>query len=179
MGSSINFNSVQFVQFIAILLTGLLAGLFYGYDCSIIKGLGKLQDEIYLQSFQSINKVIQNPYFFISFMGNLLVLPMASWLSYKNSNSATFYLFLSASLVYFVGVFGITMFYNVPLNERLANFSISTSTESEISEMRTVFENDWNKYHKIRTIASIVAFSLTILSVWSNGTPSTRTANTF
>lgn len=165
MENSIDLNPVQISQFAAILLTGLLAGLFYGYDCSVIKGLGNLQDEVYLQSFQSINKAIQNPYFFISFVGILLVLPVSSWLSYSNSNLASFYLLLSATLIYFIGVFGVTIFGNVPLNEQLANFSISTATEAEISAMRQTFEKPWNTYHTIRTIASIISFGLAILSL--------------
>ena len=165
MENVINFNFFQFSQFLAILLTGLLAGLFYGYDCSVIKGLGNLQDDFYLQSFQSINKVIQSPYFFISFMGNLLILPLATWLSYRNSDSATFYILLMATLVYVIGVFGITIFGNVPLNERLAKFTISTATSNEIITMRKAFENPWNIYHTVRTIASVIVFSLVILSV--------------
>ena len=165
MGNSININFFQLFQFAAILLTGLLAGLFYGYTCSVIKGLGNLQDEVYLQSFQSIDKAIQNLYFFISFMGSLLVLPIATWLSYKNFGPATFHLLLSATLIYLVGVFGVTIFRNVPLNDQLAKFSISTSTTNEIAAMRKAFEKPWNTYHTIRTIAALISFSLAILSI--------------
>lgn len=153
----------QLLQIAAILLTGLLAGLFYGYDCSVIKGLGHLQNNAYLHAFQSINKAIQNPYFFLSFMGSLLVLPVASWFSYRHG--ATSYLLLSATLLYFIGVFGVTVFCNIPLNEQLANFQISTATESEIAWMRKTFENSWNTWHRIRTVAAIAAFGLTILSL--------------
>lgn len=168
MENSINLTTVQLLQFTAVLLTGLLSGLFYGYDCSVIKGLGNLSDIAYLQSFQSINKAIQNPYFFLSFMGSLLILPIASWLSYNSSNSVSFYLLLLATLIYFIGVFGVTIFCNVPLNEQLANFSISTSSETEISIMRKAFEKPWNYYHSIRTVASIISFGLTILSVFKS-----------
>jgi len=165
MENSINFNLIQALQFISILLTGLLAGLFYGYDCSVIRGLGNLTDDIYLQSFQSINKAIQNPYFFISFVGNLLVLPLMTWLSYKNCSRTTFYLFTSATLIYLIGVFVVTIFGNVSLNEKLAKFSISTASTNELSEMRKAFEKPWNCYHTIRTVASIVSFGLAIFSI--------------
>lgn len=158
-----NSGIITLVQITAILLTGLLAGLFYGYDCSVVKGLGQLQNDAYLHAFQSINKAIQNPWFFISFMGSLLILPVASWLSYKQG--ATFYLLLSASILYFIGVFGVTIGCNIPLNEQLANFQISTATESEISAMRKAFEHSWNTWHRIRTIAAIGVFLLTILSL--------------
>ena len=164
MENSINFNVVQLVQFTTVLLTGLLAGLFYGYDCSVTKGLGNLSDIAYLQSFQSINKAIQNPYFFLSFMGSLLMLPVACWLSYNSRNLVSFYLLLLATLIYSIGTFGVTIFCNVPLNEQLANFTIPTSSETEISEMRKAFEKPWNAYHKIRTVGSIVVFGLTIVS---------------
>lgn len=164
MESPVNLNLVQLFQFAAVLLTGLVAGFFYGYSCSVIKGLGNLQNAVYLQSFQSINKGIQNPYFFISFTGCLFALPFATWLSYKNSSSATFYILISATLIYAVAVFGVTIFGNVPLNEKLARFSISTASESEISSMRTAFENPWNNYHTVRTIASVISFGLAIIS---------------
>ena len=165
MENSMNVNLPQLFQFAAVLLTGLVTGLLYGYDCSVVKGLGNLKDDAYLQSFQSINKVIQNPYFFISFMGCLIVLPIATWMSSRHSSPTTFYLLLTATLLYIVAVFGVTIFGNVPLNEQLAKFSISTATENEISSMRKAFENLWNNYHFVRTVAAIIAFSLAIISM--------------
>ncbi|RYY69816.1 MAG: DUF1772 domain-containing protein [Chitinophagaceae bacterium] len=160
-----NVNLVPLFQFAAVLLTGLVAGLFYGYDCSVVKGLGALKDDAYLQSFQSINRIIQNPVFFLSFMGCLLVLPFATWLSFKYASPATFYLLLAATIVYVLAVFGVTIFGNVPLNGQLAKFSISSANESEIASMRKLFENPWNTFHSIRTVAAIMAFSLTIIAL--------------
>ena len=164
MESLLSFSPTQFSQFTAILLTGLLAGLFYAYDCSVTKALGDLDDDTYLRSFQSINHAIQNPYFFASFMGSLLALPLATWLVYKNGDPTAFYLLLCATLVYATGAFGVTVFGNVPLNEQLAKFPISTATAAEMEGMRKVFEKPWNTLHTIRTIASIVSFGLAILS---------------
>jgi uncharacterized membrane protein len=39
---------------------------------------------------------------------------------------------LTASLIYLIGVFGVTLLGNVPLNNTLASFSISTATIEEI-----------------------------------------------
>ncbi len=164
MENTTNSNLVPIFQFLSVVLTGLVAGLLYGYDCSVIKGLGNLENESYLKAFQSINKAIQNPYFFTSFMGCLLVLPVTCWLSYK-TNQPTFHLSLAAALVYLIGVFGVTLFCNVPLNQQLEHFNISAAPETQIAAMRRAFEHSWNKYHTIRTIAAIIAFSLLILSL--------------
>ena len=164
MENSINLNPALLVQLAAATLTGLLAGLFYGYQCSVIKGLAHLPDVAYLQAFQSINKAIQNPVFFISFMGSLLVLGVATWQSYGN-NAGTFYWLLAALLLYGIGVFGMTMFANVPLNDQLDQFPVLTATAAEVAAMRKAFEQPWNAYHSIRTVASIIAFVLVLVSL--------------
>lgn len=116
----------QITQLLACLLTGLVAGLFYAYQCSVIGGLGQLGDKAYLMAFQSINKAILNPWFFAGFMGCLLVLPLASWMAFRVEADASFYFLLMATLAYFIGVFGITVFGNVPLNDALGSFDIAT-----------------------------------------------------
>jgi uncharacterized membrane protein len=68
-------------------------------------------------------------------------------------------------IIYFIAVFGITMFCNVPLNENLAKFPVSSASANDISKMRQAFERHWNTCHTIRTIASIISFGLTILSI--------------
>ena len=64
--------------FLSVLLSGLIMGLLYGYACSVNPGLNKLSDAEYLRAMQSINTAIQNPVFFISFMGTLFILPVTS-----------------------------------------------------------------------------------------------------
>ncbi len=152
--------------FLATLLCGLLAGLFYGYSCSVNNGLGRLNDLGYLKAMRSINKVILNPVFFLSYFGALLILPVTAWINYTPYPSIRFYLLLSATIIYFTGVFGVTVAGNVPLNEALADFNIETASAEEIFSQREKFESPWNKYHLIRTMASILSFALTILSIF-------------
>jgi uncharacterized membrane protein len=150
---------------IAVLLTGLSAGLFYAYDCSVTGGLGKLPDRAYLQAFQSINRAIQNPYFFISFIGTLIALPVAAWQSYNSASNVAFYCLLAAAIVYAAGVFGVTVFGNVPLNERLDKFDIAGSSAEAIKAMREQFESKWNALHQVRTYAGILAFGLSVIAI--------------
>ena len=152
-------------QFLSVLCCGLMAGLLFSYSCSVNIGLNSLENNEYLKAMQSINNAIQNPYFLIVFLCLLFILPVTSILQYKEMANTSFYFILTATLIYFVGVFGVTMFCNVPLNEQLAKFDISTATTNEIASMRQSFEKPWNSYHSIRTIASVISFGLTILSI--------------
>jgi len=73
-------NKKQNVMLICtIILSGLVAGLLYSYACSVNPGLHKLSDKEYIGAMQSINVAIQNPVFFISFMGSLILFPVQSF----------------------------------------------------------------------------------------------------
>ena len=159
------FTTQNLTLFLAVLLSALIAGLFYGYSCSVNPGLGRLADVEYLKAMQSINRAILNPVFFMSFMGTLIVLPICTWLKYTEPPSSGFYFLLSASVLYGIGVFGVTMIGNVPLNEMLDAFDIRSSTASEVSTHRERFERLWNTYHQIRTVSSITVLALVILSI--------------
>ncbi len=158
--------SIQNVSlFFAVLLTGLLAGLFYGYSCSVNIGLGRLSDAEYLRAMQSINVSILNPVFFLSFLGALVLLPLASWINATASTEA-FYFLLSATIIYVIGVFGVTVAGNVPLNEALVRFTIDGASPQELLIQREKFELPWNNYHTIRTVAAILSFSLSLISIF-------------
>jgi uncharacterized membrane protein len=70
-------------NFLSLFLGGLLAGLFFSYSYSVNPGLKSLADNEYVKAMQSINIAIQNPYFFISFMGLLFVFPVSTYLMYR------------------------------------------------------------------------------------------------
>ncbi|GAB3970693.1 hypothetical protein GCM10028806_19120 [Spirosoma terrae] len=78
-----------------------------------------------------------------------------------------FWLLLSASVLYLVGVFGVTIFGNVPLNEALDVFNIQTASADDVAAQRRAFEIPWNKLHRIRTTASILALVLVIVACLS------------
>ena len=53
----------------AALTMGLLAGLFYAYSVSVMPGLGQADDRTLVDGMQQINDAIENPVFFVSFLG--------------------------------------------------------------------------------------------------------------
>src|SRR5689334_16707169 len=152
-------------QLAAVILVGLAAGLFYSWDCAIAGGLGNLPDKEYLSAFQSINRVILNPYFFLSFMGSVILLPVAAWRTYRTGNPGAFYLMLAAAILYVVGVFGVTIGGNVPLNDMVDKFDIANASAEAIKAMRLKFESNWNSLQHIRTYAAILAFISAVISL--------------
>lgn len=136
-------------------LTTLLAGVFFGYAVSVNGALGRLTDKEYIRAMQSINKVIQNPLFFLSFMGPVVLLPLITILSWDDASTRGV-LLLAASAVYIIGSFVVAVAGNVPLNDKLAQVD-TTANEASLALARRSFEKPWNNLHTVRTIASIAA----------------------
>jgi len=148
--------------FASVLCTGLIAGLFYSYSCSVMGGLARLSNENFLAAFQSIDKAIQNPLFLSNFLGMALLLPITTIVVHR---SGSFSWMLLATIIYFVGILAVTIGGNIPLNEKVAQFPLSTASAESIAKMREAFENRWNNFHTIRTIASIASFSSVIIAI--------------
>lgn len=152
------------IHFLAALGTTLLAGIFYAYSCSVSPGLQRLPDAAFLSAMQHINRAILNPAFFICFMGPLVLLPLSTYL-YADKTGIGFWCMVLATLLYWLGVFGITMACNVPLNNQLDVFDISKASANALSEMRTRFEIPWNRWHLLRTVLSVLAAGLALVAI--------------
>jgi uncharacterized membrane protein len=147
-------------------LTALVTGLYFGYSVSVNGGLHRLNDSEYVKAMQLINAVIQNPLFFVSFFGPLILLPLAAFLQ-RDANPMQFALLLASSALYIAGSFDLTMVGNVPLNQRLAKFEANKASGNEFAQARAGFEKPWNRLHTIRTIASIAATVLIFVACFS------------
>lgn len=151
---------------VTAVLTALIAGLFYAYSCSVVLGLGKLSDSEYLRAMQSINREILNPVFFLSFMGTALLLPVSAFV--LRGHNPAFVLLLLAAIAYLIGVFGVTMLGNVPLNNQLDQFDIAGATAETVRKMRENFETRWNFLNNIRTVFSTLSIILVICAcIWN------------
>ncbi|WP_426478285.1 DUF1772 domain-containing protein [Chryseobacterium sp. CBSDS_008] len=154
------------VLIITAVLTALIGGLFYAYSCSVVLGLGKLSDAEYLKAMQNINREILNPVFFMSFMGTLILLPVSAFLF--RGQQPVFIFLLLAALAYLIGVFGVTVAGNVPMNDALDKLDISNSTIEVIKQMRENFESRWNFLNNIRTAFSVISIILVVCAcVWN------------
>ena len=145
-----------------------MAGLFYVYSYSVNPGLNRLSDSAYLEAMQSINRAILNPVFFVGFLGAPILLPLSTWQHYNQPISVRFWLLVCASVIYIIGVFGVTILGNVPLNDALDSFRLQEASLDEIAAQRTSFELPWNRLNMIRTTASVVTCIITIAACLSS-----------
>ncbi|WP_299184722.1 DUF1772 domain-containing protein [uncultured Aquimarina sp.] len=151
------------VLMLGLLFTGLTAGLCFTWSNAVTPGIGRLDNLTFLRSFQSMNRAIINARFMIVFFGPVILLFANTYL-FKD-NSISFWLFLAAAILFFVGIGLVTIFGNVPLNEVLDASNLETLSKIELHELRNKFEQPWNRWHTIRTVSSFSAFALLIIGL--------------
>ena len=154
---------------LAIITLGLSAGFFLTYQISVMPGLARTDDATYVQSMQSINANVRSAPFAVVFFGPLPIL-VAAGLAWRRVRPLCATM-LTAAAVYALGVLGVTMLGNVPLNDQLA-----TSTGAA-EAARASFEQPWLRLHLIRTSCVLAAFASVVvvsLRTWSVKDPAAR-----
>jgi uncharacterized membrane protein len=137
---------------LAALGSGIMAGLFFAFSAFVMQALGKRPAPVGIAAMQSINETILNPIFFLVFFGTaLLSLVIAVWTLLTWSDWSSGWR-LAGALLYLIGSIGITMRWNVPLNNRLAKV---TPESAEGATLWSRYLKVWTQWNHARTIACI------------------------
>jgi uncharacterized membrane protein len=144
----------------ALIGTGLVAGLLYGWAVSVIPGTRRVGDRTYVETMQDINRAIINPAFIVPFMGMPVALGAASVLHFRTGSSGQGWLLAGAAGTYLVGVLGVTVAGNIPLNDALDEFDLPAADGDDLAERRRTYERPWNRFHRLRTAAAVGSFGL-------------------
>jgi len=155
-------KSKKMILFLSTVVMGLSAGIFYCWSVSVTTGLALLPDKEYITAFQALNRAILNPLFLLCFMGPVFLLPLSAIVSYHKPFGPVFWLLCAASLIYIVGVMGITMAWNVPMNDVMDKYNAAAASASDLASTRAGFEARWNFLNNIRTVSCIVSFSMAV-----------------
>lgn len=138
----------------AALGSGIVAGIFYGFSSFIMGALGKLPPHEGIAAMQSINVVVINPTFFAAFFGTAVLSLVLGGFAFFGDEVAGAALLVAGALLYLVGCIGVTMVFNVPLNNRLARVKPESAEGAEVWRHYLVA---WTRWNTVRTAASALA----------------------
>ena len=142
-----------------IIGTALVGGFFWGWSLSAVPGLATVTDRTYVSTMQSVNRAILNPLFLVVFVGSVLVLAGATVAAFWSGDTRRGWWMAAATGTYAVGVFGITVVGNVPLNDRLRDVDLDGATDAAVSEARRAYEGPWNRLHYVRSALGVLAIA--------------------
>ena len=113
---------------LATLLCSLVAGFVFAFAVVIMPGIGTLNDREFLQSFQVMDRVIQNrqPAFMLLWVGSIVTLVATCVIGFRQLVGIDQMLLLAAVIVYVLGVQLPTMTINVPLNNQLQTLDLES-----------------------------------------------------
>ena len=133
----------------------LIAGLFYSFSVAVMPGLAKVDDRTFVHTMQHINQAIQNPAFFLSFAGALVLTAFAAVLQRRHGPRSPLR-WIIAALVLYTLVLAVTFGINIPLNDELDRAG-DPDRIADLADVRSRFEGPWVAANIVRTLLSTAA----------------------
>jgi uncharacterized membrane protein len=131
----------------------LVGGVFLAFSDFIMRGLGSADTSAGVEAMQQINRVVYRSVF----LTTLLVLVPATigfaafgWWTETSRGGLT--MLVAAAVIYFVTVFLVTAFGNVPMNEHLDEMTIA---ESSTEAYWKFYLGRWTIWNHLRTIGCV------------------------
>lgn len=151
-----------FLLWFSAVACGLMAGIYFAFSTFIMQALGSIDRAAGAAAMNAINRVIQRSLFMPLFVGSSLaslVLALIALLRWDEPGSAVM---LAGGLIYFVGMFVVTMRFNVPLNNELA--ATDPADERQLATWSGYLDR-WTRWNHVRTAASAIALVLFIVAI--------------
>jgi len=140
---------------IALLATALVSGIFLAFSDFIMKSLAAANPAGGIESMQIINRKVFKTIFMTLFMGMAALSPMLIIYAYFQVSGAAAGWIIAGGALYFIGVFAVTVFFNVPMNKHLALLDFACS-DAEKYWMHT-YVPLWTFWNSVRATAAGVA----------------------
>jgi uncharacterized membrane protein len=153
-------RSQVLLTFAAAIGSGVVGGIFFAFSTFVMAALGRLPPQQGVDAMNAINVTVINPAFMTAFLGTALVCLVLGVGAAFQLDQARGPLILAASLIYLVGCFGVTMAFNVPLNDRLAAVG-----PAQAADLWSLYLRDWTLWNHVRTAAPVLSAVLFTLAL--------------
>ncbi len=140
---------------------GLVGGIFFAFSNFVMKALALAPGTEGARAMQNINVTVLNSLFFAVFFGTGLVALIIAVATPNVWNAPGAVMGRVAALLYLFGTLGVTMLFNVPLNDRLA----AARPDNGLAETWAHYLTAWTRWNHVRTIAALLAAVLFALSI--------------
>jgi uncharacterized membrane protein len=141
---------------------GLLAGLYFAFSTFIMTALGRIDQAAGVSAMNAINVEIVRSLFLPIFLGTTLSSAALAGLAIFRWSDAGAAAMLVGGVLYVLGMFVVTMVFNVPLNDALAAVDPSSAPAATLW---TRYLSDWGFWNHVRTITSTAACALFIVAI--------------
>ncbi|MEO1308488.1 MAG: anthrone oxygenase family protein [Pseudomonadota bacterium] len=149
-----SFTFLVFSQFAALALA-LVGGVFLAFSDFIMRSLSKTSGAGGIEAMQVINREVFRWIFMTLFLGLAALSALLVAYGLIATDGSTRMLLSAAGLAYLLGCFGVTVFFNVPMNEALAKMDLGAA-ETQVYWVETYLPG-WTGWNTFRAIACIIS----------------------
>jgi uncharacterized membrane protein len=156
--------SVFLFAFFAI-ACAIVGGVFLAFSDFIMRSLAKSAATAGIEAMQIINREVYHSLFMVLLLGmsGLSVLILGGALVFLNGPTQG--AAIVGALIYIVGVLGVTLTFNVPMNKRLD--VLNFASDHAATYWKDVFLPNWTFWNWVRGVAAMaVAPCFLVVSFW-------------
>jgi uncharacterized membrane protein len=146
----------------SIVACGLLAGLYFAFSAFVMTAFARIDVAAGVAAMNSINRLIRRSWFVPLFVGSSLsslALAVIGALHWSEGGACAA---LAGGVIYFVGMFVVTMICNVPRNNAL---DASDPATAEGRALWARYIKEWTAWNHVRTLASTAALILFVVAL--------------
>jgi uncharacterized membrane protein len=143
-----------------------MGGVFFTFSTFVMQALRRLPPAQGMAAMQSINVTAVTPIFMTALFGTAaacLVVGVRALIDWRGSPSA---LLIAGSLSYLIGAIGVTIAFNVPLNNALA---AGDPSSGEAVWLWMKYARQWTAWNHVRTASGLIAAAVLLWTVISGG----------
>jgi uncharacterized membrane protein len=141
---------------------GVMAGIYFAFSTFIMTALARTGAAPGVAAMNAIDVEIVRSLFMPLFLGTTLSSAALAVIAGFRLGAPGAVAMLAGGAVYVLGMFIVTAFFNVPLNDALA---AADPSSAEGSALWTRYLNDWTVWNHVRTIASVAASVLFTMAI--------------
>jgi uncharacterized membrane protein len=151
------------VAMVTALGAAIMAGLLFAFSNFVMRALSELPAAYGLEAMQRINVDIVNPLFLSLFLGTPALCLVVTIVALQGGAGGVRTILLAGAACYLVGVVGVTMGFNVPLNNALASLGAAAAPVDW-----PAYVGRWLRWNHVRTVAAFVSAVLLLIGAYAD-----------
>lgn len=146
----------------SVIAYALVAGVFLTFSDFVMRSLAATQPASGIEAMQLINRKVFRTLFMVLLIGMAVVSPiMAAFAIWQEGGPAAAWI-IAAAVTYVIGSFGVTVVFNVPMNERLDRMAHDSAVAAAYWHR---YVPAWSFWNTVRTLASAAAAVFMLMAV--------------
>lgn len=148
-------NALEATTIVGAVSAGVTGGMLFVFSNAVMGALGRLPAAAAIRTMQAINELVINPLFLTALFAPAL---LGLGVGLGGGHPAT----LIGGALYAVGVVGVTMLGNVPLNNRLARHDPDAPDAAALWQ---AYARPWLRFNHLRSAVAVLASAVLMIGV--------------